>query len=189
VEALASRDLKHLVVISNNAGHDAYGLGLLVLSGKVDRIICTYPWVPGSVKVKQMIEEERIELELVPQGTLAERIRAGGAGLGGILTPSGIGTKFAEGKQIAMVEGQEYLIEKKLTADFSLVKATRADRWGNLIYRLASRNFNDIMAMAGKVTIAQSEQVSSEGLPPEQVHTPGIFVDRVVEVASPHTRK
>lgn len=183
LDALVGRnDVKHLTIISNNAGHDEYGIGLLVLHGQVDRIICTFPTVPGSIKVRQMIEDGKVEVELVPQGTLAERIRAGGAGLGGVLTPTGVGTKFAEGKQGVSIAGRDYLVETKLSADFAMVRASQGDRWGNLIYRLAARNFNDIMAMSAQITIAQCDRVSSEGLLPEQVHTPGIFVDRVVEV-------
>jgi 3-oxoadipate CoA-transferase alpha subunit len=183
VEAVSEKGVKGLTVISNNAGRDKAGLGMLILRGQVRKLICSYPTVPGSDRVKQLLEEGEVDLELVPQGTLVERIRAGGAGLGGILTPTGVGTYFSEGKITISVHGRDYLVESALTADFALIKCQRADHWGNLVYKGTARNFNQIMASAGSITIAQCERIEQEGIPPEVVHTPGIFVDRVIEMS------
>lgn len=182
VEGVSEKGVKGLTVISNNAGRDDSGLGLMILRGQVNKVICSYPTVPGSNKVKQAIEDGKVELEVVPQGTLIERIRAGGAGLGGILTQTGLGTYFSEGKTTIAVHGQEYLVETGLTADYALLKCHRADRWGNLLYRGTARNFNQAMATSGATTIVQCDNIDPDGIPAEEVHTPGIFVDRVVKM-------
>lgn len=182
-EAVYSMNLRDLTIVSNNAGRDSFGIGSMIVNGQVKRIICSYPIGPDTAKVRATIEEGKLELVLVPQGTMSERIRAAGAGLGGVLTRTGYGTEFAQGKQFATVNGTEYLIEEALKSDFSLIKAWKADKYGNLTYRGSARNFNDVMAMAGKVTVAEAEIIVDGAIPEDQVHTPGIFVDRVVQAS------
>lgn len=178
IEGLIRKRVKGLTVIANNAG-----FGELASNGGIRKLICSYPVGPGSRPFAEALEAGKIGVELVPQGTLVERIRAGGAGLGGVLTPVGLDTEFAAGQQEVQVNGRRYLVAPALRADYALVKAAVADRWGNLIYRHAARNFNPIMAMAADVTIAQVDRVVEPGeLDPDQIHTPGAFVDRVVVV-------
>ena len=182
-EAVLRKGAKDLTVISNNAGVDDVGLGGLIHQGRVRRLVCTFPTGKGMWAVKEQIQKGAIEISVVPQGTIIERIRARGAGLGGILTPTGVGTDLTADRQMVEVEGLKYSLEPALKADFALVHAHWGDRWGNLCYRLAARNFNPAMAMAGDVTIAQVSELKEAGeLDPNHIHTPGIFVHRVVPV-------
>jgi 3-oxoadipate CoA-transferase, alpha subunit len=170
-----------LTIISNNAGTERTGLARLLELGRVRKIVCSYPKSSGSVVFTELYRAGRIELELVPQGTLLERMRAAGAGLGPFFTPTGYGTTIAEGKEERIIDGKGYVLEQPLAADFALVKAYHADRWGNLTYRLAARGFGPMMCMAAKHAIAQVDDIVPLGLiPPEQVITPGLFVSRVV---------
>jgi 3-oxoadipate CoA-transferase alpha subunit len=181
IEALIRHGAGDLTIISNNAGTERTGLARLLELGRVRKIICSYPKSSGSVVFTELYRAGRIELELVPQGTLLERMRAAGAGLGPFFTPTGYGTLIAEGKEQRIVDGKGYVLEQPLAADFALVKGYHADRWGNLTYRLAARGFGPVMCMAAKNTIAQVDDIVPLGLiPPESVVTPGIFVSRVV---------
>jgi 3-oxoadipate CoA-transferase, alpha subunit len=180
LDALVERGVKDLTVISNNAGKGRQGLAALILQGCVRRLICSYPSAPGADDVLKVLASGEVDFELVPQGTLVERIRAGGAGLGGFLTPTGVGTAFAEGREVIEVDGVPYLLEHALTADFALVHAHDADTSGNLRYRHAARNFAPVMATAGRTCVAEVAAISPDGLDPDSVHTPGIFVDRLV---------
>ena len=180
VEALAQRRPQELTLVSNNAGRGGIGTERLLEQGSVKRLVCSYPLGPDTERVQEVLASGSVALELVPQGTLTERIRAAGAGLGGILTRTGIGTSFAEGRELVSVEGTEYLLEPALRADYALVCAHEADPWGNLRYRYAGQNFNPVMAMAGDLTIAQVTRIVEDGLAATAVHTPGIFVDRLV---------
>ena len=180
VDGLLTRGLRDLVVIANNAGGDFGGLPKLIEQGAVAKVICSYPRAGGKTIFDTMLEQGRIALEIVPQGTLAERIRAAGAGVPAFYTPTGAGTRLAEGKETRIINGQEVVLEHALSADFALVRAWQADRWGNLTYRGTGRNFNPIMATAARITIAVTDHVRPLGaLDPEQVMTPGIFVQRV----------
>ncbi|MCS7174078.1 MAG: 3-oxoacid CoA-transferase subunit A [Armatimonadetes bacterium] len=181
VEALRRRRLRELVIIQCGGGTEDYALGGLILDGAVRKLISSYPTHPGAWALRDRYLRGEIELEVLPQGTFVERIRAAGAGLGGFYTPTGVGTELAEGKEIRVINGRPYVFELPLSADFALIKAHRADRWGNLTYRRTMRNFNPIMAMAAKVVIAEVDEVVPVGaLSPEEVETPGICVDRVV---------
>ena len=181
IDALLSTDATDLVVISNNAGVGDIGIGALLKARKVRKIVCSYPRSSGSVWFEKLFEEGAIELELLPQGTLSERIRAAGAGIGGFLTRAGYGTALAKGKETREIDGKGYVLEMPLAADFALVKAERGDRWGNLVYNTAGRNFNPVMASAATTTIAEVAQIVELGeLDPEAIVTPGIFVDRLV---------
>lgn len=181
IDALIDHGAGDLTIISNNAGTERTGLARLLELGRVRKIICSYPKSSGSVVFTELYRAGRIELELVPQGTLLERMRAAGAGLGPFFTPTGYGTTIAEGKEERIIDGKGYVLEQPLPADFALVKAYHADRWGNLTYRLAARGFGPMMCMAAKHTIAQVDDIVPLGLiPPEQVITPGLFVSRVV---------
>jgi 3-oxoadipate CoA-transferase alpha subunit len=184
--ALIEQGAKDLVVVSNNAGTGHTGLAALLEAGRVRKVICSYPRSAGSVVFEAMWAKGKIELELVPQGTLSERMRAAGAGLGGFYTPAGAGTRLAEGKEQREIDGRLYVLEKPLRGDVALIRAERADRWGNLVYRKAGRNFNPVMAMAADLTVAEVQETVELGdLDPEAIVTPGIFVDRVVEVGDP----
>lgn len=175
-----------LTVINNNAGNGHVGLAALIEHGMVRKLICSFPRSADPVVFTDLYRAGKIELELVPQGTLAERIRAGGAGIPAFYTPTSFGTDLAEGKPVAEFEGRSYVQERWLKADFALIKAHVGDRLGNLVYRMAARNFNPLMAMASAVTIVQvSRVVEPGGIDPETVVTPGIFVQRVVEVPDP----
>lgn len=175
-----------LTVINNNAGNGKIGIAAMIDAGMVKRMICSFPRSSDSRAFTERYMASQIELELVPQGTLAERIRAAGAGIPAFFTPASFGTELAEGKEVKEFEGSSYVMERWLKADFALVKADAGDTHGNLVYRLASRNFNPLMCMAAASTIAQVSCVKAPGeLDPEHIHTPGIFVDTVVEVSAP----
>ncbi len=177
--ALADRGTRNLTVISNNCGIDDWGLGLLLRNKQITRIIASY--VGENKEFERQVLSGEIEAELVPQGTLSERIRAGGAGIPAFYTPAGVGTPLADGRETRVFGGKEYILEHALTADFSLVRAARADRMGNLIYNKTACNFNPMMATAGKVTIAEVEQLSETGdLDPESIDTPGIYVQQII---------
>lgn len=186
IEALRQHGARDLTIISNNAGVAEIGIASLLKAGQVRRIVCSFPRSSGSIWFERLYEAGDIELELVPQGTLGERIRAAGAGLGGVYTPTGYGTRLAEGKETKVINGRGFVLETALPADVALIKAHRADVWGNLIYNTAGRNFNPIMATAATTTIAEVSDVVSAGeLDPECIVTPGIFVDRVVTQEAP----
>jgi 3-oxoadipate CoA-transferase alpha subunit len=181
IEALRQHGARELTIISNNAGTAEEGIASLLRDRLVRKMVCSFPRSSGSIWFERLYEEGKIELELVPQGTLAERIRAAGAGLGGVYTPTGYGTRLAEGKETKVINGKGYVLETAMPADVALIKAHRGDAWGNLIYNTAGRNFNPIMATAARITIAEVNAVVEVGeLDPEHVVTPGIFVDRVV---------
>ncbi|MEO1910170.1 MAG: 3-oxoacid CoA-transferase subunit A [Paracoccus sp. (in: a-proteobacteria)] len=181
IDALLEQGATRLTVISNNAGAGETGIAKLLKAGRVARVICSYPRSPGSIWFEKRYEAGEIELEVVPQGTLAERIRAAGAGLGGILTPTGYGTLLAEGKETRMIDGRGYVLEAPLHADFALLRADRGDKWGNLSFHATARNFNPVMAMASRHAVAEVRELSEQPLDPEHVVTPGIFVQGVVE--------
>lgn len=184
VHALLEQGAGDLTVVTNNAGSGETDVAALIREGRVRRIICSYPRSAGSVWFEQFWRAGKIELELVPQGTLSERMRAAGAGLGGFFTPTGADSLLAEGKEVRMIGGRRHVFEQPLPADVALIKADRADRWGNLVYRTAARNFGPTMATAAALTVVQVRQFVELGeLDPECVVTPGIFVDRVVEVS------
>ncbi len=179
IEGLRDRGSRGLTVISNNCGVDGWGLGLLLRTGQIRRMIASY--VGENREFERQLIAGELEVELVPQGTLAERIRAGGAGIPAFYTPAGVGTPIAEGREVREFDGRRYLLERALTADVALVKAWRADRLGNLVYRRTARNFNPMMATAARLTVAEVEEIVEVGtLDPDQIHTPGIFVHRVV---------
>lgn len=181
---LATGSPKNLTLINNNAGNGHVGLAALIEQGMVRKLVCSFPRSADPRVFTERYQAGDIDLELVPQGTLAERIRAGGAGIPAFYTPTGYGTLLAEGKPIEMFEGRAYVRERWLKADFSLIKAELADAHGNLTYRMAARNFNPLMAMAATTTIVQARKIlPAGGIDPEAVVTPGIFVQRVVEVA------
>ena len=186
IHALIDHGSRHLTVINNNAGNGHVGLAALIEQGRVDKLICSFPRSADPVAFVDVYKAGRIELEIVPQGTLAERIRAGGAGIPAFYTPTAFGTEVAEGKQIDVFEGRSYVRELWLKADYALIKGELGDPHGNMTYRMAARNFNPIMATAARVTIAQVSQiVPLGGIDPEHVITPGIFVQHVVEVTNP----
>ena len=183
VHALLEQGARDLTVVTNNAGSGETDIAALIRERRVRRIICSYPRSAGSVWFEQFWHAGEIELELVPQGTLSERMRAAGAGLGGFFTPTGADSLLAEGKEVRVLDGRRQVFERPLPADVALVKADRADRWGNLTYRTAARNFGPTMATAAALTVVQvREFVELGALDPEAVVTPGIFVDRVVQV-------
>lgn len=183
IDALRTHKARDLVVISNNAGVGDQGIGAMLRDRLVRKIVCSYPRSTGSVWFERLYEEGVLELELLPQGTFSERIRAAGAGIGGFFTPTGYGTRLAESKETRIINGKGYVFEEPLFADVALLKAARADRWGNLVYNTAGRNFNPIMATAAKTTVVEVSAIAElGGLDPECIATPGIFVDRVVRV-------
>lgn len=183
IDALIEAGPQNLVIINNNAGNADYGLAKLLKSGAVRKIICSFPRQSDSWVFDDLYRAGKIELELVPQGNLACRIQAAGMGLGPIYTPTGYGTLLAEGKDTLHYEGKDYVLEYPIRADFALIKAHQGDRWGNLVYRKAARNFGPIMAMAANITIAQvSEVVELGALDSEHIVTSGIFVQHVVQV-------
>jgi 3-oxoadipate CoA-transferase alpha subunit len=182
IDALIDQGARDLTIVNNNAGNGETGLAALLKARRVRKIICSFPRQADSHHFDALYKAGEIELELTPQGNLAERIRAAGAGIGGFFTPTGFGTLLAEGKETRLIDGRNYVLESPIHADFALIKALRGDRWGNLVYRKTARNFGPIMAMAAKVTIAQVSEVVALGeLDPENIVTPGIFVQRVVE--------
>jgi 3-oxoacid CoA-transferase subunit A len=179
IEGLRDKGVCGLTVISNNCGVDDWGLGLLLRNRQIRKMVASY--VGENKEFERQLLAREIEVELVPQGTLAERIRAGGAGVPAFYTPAGVGTPIAEDREVRSFDGKHCLLERGLTADFALVKAWRADRLGNLVYRRTARNFNPMMATAGRVTIAEVEELVDAGaLDPDQIHTPSIYVQRVV---------
>jgi len=184
-EAVIEQGARDLTIVANNAGTGRTGLAALLAAGRVKRIICSFPRSAGSVVFEELYGQGRIDLDLVPQGTMSERMRCAAAGLGGFYSPVSVGTRLAEGKEHREIDGRLYVLEAPLKGDVALLAAHRGDRWGNLTYRKSARNFNPTMAMAASLSIAQVRQVVELGeIDPEMVVTPGIFVDRVVEVAS-----
>jgi len=183
IDALIERGSRDLTIVSNNAGNGETGLAALLKAGQVRKVICSFPRQVDSWVFDGLFRAGRIELELVPQGNLAERIRAAGAGIGAFYTPTGYGTPLAEGKETRRIDGRDYVLEYPIRADFALIRALRGDRWGNLVYRKTARNFGPIMASAAKCTIAQVREIVNLGdFDPEAIVTPGIFVQRVVEI-------
>lgn len=179
IQALRERGTKGLHVVSNNCGVDDFGLGLLLQNKQIRKMTSSY--VGENKGFERQFLSGELEVELVPQGTLAERLRAGGSGIPAFFTPAGVGTPVADGKETRTFDGREYLLERAITGDFAIVKAWKADRWGNLLFRRTSRNFNPLCAMAGRVTIAEVEEVVEVGaLDPDAIHLPGVFVHRVV---------
>ena len=188
IEALVESGTRDLTVVNNNAGNGDVGLAVLIGAGRVRRVICSFPRQHDSHQFDAKYRAGEIELELVPQGNLAERIRAAGAGIGAFFTPTGYGTPLAEGKEVREIDGRHYVLELPIRADYALVKAHRADEVGNLTYRKTARNFGPIMAAAATTTIVQvHEVVPAGGIDPEVVVTPGIYVDRVVVVPTAST--
>jgi len=178
--ALRETGVQDLTCISNNAGVDDWGLGLLLQTRQIKKMISSY--VGENQTFERQFLEGELEVELVPQGTLAERIRAGGAGIGGFYTPTGVGTMVAEGKEVRVLRGREYVLEMPIRGDFAFVKAWKGDRAGNLVYRMSARNFNPMVATAGEVTLAEVEQLVDPGaIDPDQVVTPGIFIDWIFQ--------
>ena len=184
VDALIGQGARDLTIVNNNAGNGDTGLAALLAKKRVRKIICSFPRQADSHHFDALYRSGQIELELVPQGNLAERIRAAGAGIGGFFTPTGYGTELARGKETREIDGRMYVFETPIHGDFAFVKAERGDRWGNLTYRMTARNFGPVMATAAKVTIASVHDVAELGsLDPEAIVTPGLFVHRVVKVA------
>ncbi len=189
MDALIAQGARELTIVNNNAGNGDTGLAALLAAGRVRKIICSFPRQVDSHHFDALYRAGRIELELVPQGNLAERIRAAGAGIGAFFTPTGYGTMLAEGKETREIDGKMYVLEKPIHADYALIKAERGDRWGNLTYRMTARNFGPIMATAAKCTVATVHEVVELGtLDPEAVVTQGLFVQRVVPIARTATR-
>jgi 3-oxoacid CoA-transferase subunit A len=187
IAALRDSGVKNLTCISNNAGVDGFGLGLLLETRQVKKMISSY--VGENKEFERQYLAGELELEFTPQGTLAEKLRAGGSGIPAFFTKTGYGTIVADGKEVREFDGENYVMEKSLTADVGLVKAWKADKSGNLIYRRTARNFNPMCAMAGKITIAEVEEIVEVGeLDPDSIHTPGIFVQRIVVNAHPEKR-
>jgi 3-oxoadipate CoA-transferase alpha subunit len=183
VDALIAQGARDLTIVSNNAGNGETGLAALLKARRVKKIICSFPRQTDSWVFDGLYRAGDLELELVPQGNLAERIHAAGAGIGAFYTPTGYGTPLAEGKETRRIEGRDYVLEYPICADFALIKALRGDRWGNLVYRKTARNFGPIMAAAAKCAIAQVREIVNLGdLDPESVVTPGIFIQRIVEI-------
>jgi len=183
IKALYARNVKNLTIISNNAGIDNFGVGILLRNRQVRKMISTY--VGENKEFERQVLSREIEIELVPQGTFAERIRAGGAGIGGFFTPTGYGTVVAEGKETRVIDGKHYVLEMPLRADFAFVKGYKGDRAGNLVYRKTARNFNPMMATAAAVTMAEVERIVEPGvLDPESIVTPGIFVRHILQGAA-----
>jgi len=181
--ALLEQGAKDLTIVNNNAGTGRTGLAGLMDAGRVSKIICSFPRSSGSVVFEELYREGRIELELVPQGILSERMRCAAAGLGGFWSPTGVGTRLAEGKEEREINGKRYVLERPLKGDVALLKADRGDRWGNLTYNKSARNFNPTMAQAADLSIVQIREFVELGqIDPEHVVTPGIFIDRMVEV-------
>ena len=183
IDALIEQGARELTIVNNNAGNGDTGLAALLAAGRVRKIICSFPRQSDSHVFDGLYRAGKIELELTPQGNLAERIRAAGAGIGGFFSPTGYGTLLADGKETRVIDGKHYVLESPIHADFALIKALKGDRWGNLVYRKAARNFGPIMATAARCAIAQVDEIVPLGaLDPEVIITPGIFVQRVVQV-------
>ena len=187
IDAVRESGVLNLTCVSNNAGVDGFGLGLLLQTRQVRKMIASY--VGENKEFERQYLAGELELEFTPQGTLAEKMRAGGAGIPAFFTPTGVGTQVAQGKEVREFQGKRYVLEGSLRADVSLVKAWKADRQGNLVYRKTARNFNPVVAMCGRVTVAEVKQLVENGeLDPDQIHTPGIFVQRLVVNAQPQKR-
>jgi 3-oxoadipate CoA-transferase alpha subunit len=183
IDGLIEQGARDLTVVNNNAGNADHGLAALLKTGRVRKIICSFPRQADSHVFDELYRNGRIELELVPQGNLAERIRAAGAGIGAFFTPTGYGTELAQGKETRQINGKAYVLEYPIYGDLALIKAERGDRWGNLVYRMAARNFGPVMAMAAKHTVATVHEIVPLGaLDPESIVTPGIFVSQVVKI-------
>jgi 3-oxoadipate CoA-transferase alpha subunit len=186
LNALRDQGATDLTIVSNNAGVGREGIGGLLSEGKVRKVICSYPRSGGSVIFEEMWAAGKVELEVVPQGTLSERMRAAGAGIGAFYTPTGVGTQLAEGKEVRNINGRDQVLEYPLKGDVAFVLAKAADRWGNLIYNKSARNFGPVMAPAADLTVVQVHEIVELGtLDPEAIVTPSIFVDRVVKMAGP----
>jgi 3-oxoadipate CoA-transferase alpha subunit len=187
IDALIRQGAKDLTIVSNNAGNGDVGLAALLAAGRVRKVLCSFPRQVDSYVFDALYREGKVELEVVPQGNLAERMRAAGAGIGAFYCPTAVGTPLAEGKEVRTIEGRDYLLEYPIKGDYALISAHRADRMGNLVYRKTARNFGPVMATASTTTIVQvDEVVPLGGLDPEAVVTPSVYVDRVVPVASRH---
>ena len=183
LEALIDQGATNLTIVSNNAGEGEFGLAALMKAGRVTKVICSYPRSAGSIIFEELYDQGKIELEVVPQGTLSERMRAAGAGIGGFFTPTSAGTLLGANKETREIEGKLHVLETPLKGDVALVKADAGDRWGNLTYNKSARNFGPTMAMAAKLTIAEVKTIKELGeISPEHVVTPGIFVDRVIKL-------
>ncbi|GAA1138848.1 3-oxoacid CoA-transferase subunit A [Microbacterium aurantiacum] len=183
IDALIAQGADDLTIVNNNAGNGDTGLAALLGTGRVRKIICSFPRQHDSWVFDDLYRAGRIELELVPQGNLAERMRAAGAGIGAFFSPTGVGTQLAEGKESRTIDGRDYVLEYPIRADFALISALAGDRWGNLVYRKTARNFGPVMATAATTTVAQVDRIVDLGaLDPEAIVTPGIFVDRLVAV-------
>ena len=183
LEALIDQGAANLTIVSNNAGEGEFGLAALMKAGRVTKVICSYPRSAGSIIFEELYDQGKIELEVVPQGTLSERMRAAGAGIGGFFTPTSAGTLLGANKETREIEGKLHVLETPLKGDVALVKADVGDRWGNLTYNKSARNFGPTMAMAAKLTIAEVKTIKELGeISPEHVVTPGIFVDRVIKL-------
>ena len=184
IDALIAQGARDLTIVNNNAGNGETGLAALLKARRVRKIICSFPRQTDSYVFDALYHAGEIELELVPQGNLAERIRAAGAGIGGFFTPTGFGTELARGKETRRIDGRDYVLEYPIRADYALIKALKGDRWGNLVYRKTARNFGPIMATAARCAIVQVDEIVALGaLDPESVVTPGIHVQRVVRIA------
>jgi 3-oxoacid CoA-transferase subunit A len=180
IKALVEKGVTGLTCVSNNAGVDDFGIGLLFTKMQVKKMVSSY--VGENATFEKLLLSGKLEVELVPQGTLAERVRAGGAGIPAFFTPTGVGTLVAEGKEVRNFDGRDYVMERGIVGDFALVRAWKADTMGNLVYRKTARNFNPMMAAAGKITIAEVEEIVPVGeLDPENIHTPGVYVQRLVK--------
>jgi 3-oxoadipate CoA-transferase alpha subunit len=187
IDALIRQGARDLTIVANNAGNGDVGLAALLKAGRVRKVVCSFPRQVDSYVFDELYRSGRVELEVVPQGNLAERMRAAGAGIGGFYSPTGVGTMLAEGKEARVLGGREYVLELPIRGDYALISAHRADRMGNLVYRRTARNFGPVMATAATTTIAQvTEVVDTGALDPEAVVTPSIFVDRVVQVQARH---
>jgi 3-oxoadipate CoA-transferase alpha subunit len=183
IDGLIAQGAKDLTIVNNNAGNGDEGLAALLKAGRVRKIICSYPRQADSYVFDALYRSGKVELELVPQGNLAERIRAAGAGIGGFFTPTGYGTELAKGKEAREINGKHYVLEMPIHGDVALIKAERGDRWGNLTYRKAARNFGPVMAMAAKKTVATVHEIVELGaLDPEHIITPGLFVHQIVRI-------
>jgi 3-oxoadipate CoA-transferase alpha subunit len=183
IDGLRDLGVTDLTIVANNAGNGDTGLAALLKAGQVRKVICSFPRQVDSYVFDELYRAGKIELEVVPQGNLAERIRAGGAGIGGFFTPTGVGTLLAEGKETRVIDGREYVLESPIKGDVALIGAYTGDRLGNLVYRKTSRNFNPVMATAATLTIAQVDEIVEVGdLDPEAIVTPALYVDRIVEV-------
>jgi 3-oxoacid CoA-transferase subunit A len=187
IEALRDSGVKNITCVSNNAGVDDFGLGLLLQTRQIKKMMSSYVGENATFEKQYMSGE--LELEFCPQGTLAERLRAGGAGIPAFYTPTGVGTKIAEGKESRQFDGREFILEKGITGDFAFVKAWKGDKFGNLIFRKTARNFNPMIATAGKITVAEVEELVEVGeLEPDQIHTPGVYVQRIFKTSNQQKR-